>query len=54
VDRAVAEIDDGMAAAGKGARDEDGVIVDHNIEIGNPPDAPMLVPAIERVTRRAG
>jgi len=33
---------------------EDGVIVDHNIEIGNPPDAPMLVPAIERVTRRAG
>jgi IS5 family transposase len=33
---------------------EDGVIVDHNIEIGNPPDAPMLVPAIERITRRAG
>jgi IS5 family transposase len=33
---------------------EDGVIVDHNIEVGNPPDAPMLVPAIERVTRRAG
>ena len=33
---------------------EDGVIVDHNIEIGNPPDAPMLVPAIERISRRAG
>jgi IS5 family transposase len=33
---------------------EDGVIVDHNIEIGNPPDAPMLVPAVERVARRAG
>jgi IS5 family transposase len=33
---------------------EDGVIVDHNIEIGNPPDAPMLEPAIERITRRAG
>jgi transposase, IS5 family len=31
---------------------DDGVVVDHNIEIGNPPDAPMLVPAIERVARR--
>ena len=26
---------------------EDGVIVDHNIEVGNPPDAPQLVPAID-------
>jgi transposase, IS5 family len=33
---------------------QDGVIVDHNIETGNPPDAPMLAPAIERVARRAG
>ncbi len=33
---------------------EDGVVLDHNVEIGNPPDAPMLVPAIQRVTRRAG
>jgi IS5 family transposase len=33
---------------------EDGVILDHNIETGNPPDAPMLQPAIERITRRAG
>ncbi len=33
---------------------EDGVIVDHNVEIGNPPDAAMLAPAIERITRRAG
>ena len=32
---------------------EDGVVVDHNVEMGNPPDAPMLVPAIERVTTRA-
>ena len=32
---------------------EDGVVIDHNVEIGNPADAPMLVPAIERVTRRA-
>jgi len=32
---------------------EDGVVLDHNVEIGNPPDAPMLAPAVERVTRRA-
>lgn len=32
----------------------DGVILDHNIEIGNPADAPQLVPAIERITRRIG
>jgi IS5 family transposase len=33
---------------------EDGVIVDHNVEVGNPPDAPMLAPAIKRIARRAG
>jgi transposase, IS5 family len=33
---------------------EDGVIVDHNVEQGNPPDAPMLEPAIERIKRRTG
>jgi IS5 family transposase len=33
---------------------EDGVVLDHNVEMGNPPDAPMLVPAIERVAARAG
>jgi IS5 family transposase len=33
---------------------EDGVIVDHNIEQGNPPDAPMLEPAIKRIKRRTG
>jgi IS5 family transposase len=33
----------------------DGVILDHNVEIGNPPDAPQLVPeAIERITARTG
>jgi IS5 family transposase len=32
----------------------DGVILDHTVEIGNPPDAPMLAPAIERVKRRTG
>jgi len=32
---------------------EDGVVLDHNIEIGNPPDAPMLAPAIQRIARRA-
>src|SRR5271156_4100900 len=32
---------------------EDGIVIDHNVEVGNPADAPMLAPAIERVTRRA-
>jgi IS5 family transposase len=32
----------------------DGVILDHNVEIGNPADAPQLAPAIQRITRRAG
>jgi IS5 family transposase len=33
---------------------EDGVIVDHNVEQGNPPDAPMLEPAIQRIKQRTG
>jgi len=33
---------------------EDGVIIDHNIEAGNPPDAPMLEPAIQRIKHRTG
>jgi IS5 family transposase len=33
---------------------EDGVIVDHNVEAGNPPDAPMLEPAIARLKARTG
>jgi IS5 family transposase len=32
----------------------DGVILDHTVEIGNPTDAPQLVPAIDRISRRAG
>jgi IS5 family transposase len=32
---------------------EDGVVLDHTVVVGNPPDAPMLVPAVERVARRA-
>jgi IS5 family transposase len=33
---------------------DDGVVLDHNLEQGNPPDAPQLAPAIKRVTRRTG
>ena len=33
---------------------DDGVVLDHNLEQGNPPDAPQLAPAVERVTRRTG
>jgi transposase, IS5 family len=32
----------------------DGVILDHNVEIGNPHDAAQLAPAIARITRRTG
>jgi IS5 family transposase len=32
----------------------DGVILDHNIEVGNPADAPQLAPAIARITARTG
>jgi IS5 family transposase len=32
----------------------DGVILDHNVELGNPADAPQLAPAIERIARRTG
>jgi IS5 family transposase len=32
----------------------DGVILDHNVEIGNPADAPQLAPAIERIALRTG
>lgn len=33
---------------------DDGVVVDYTVEQGNPPDAPQLLPAVERVARRAG
>ena len=32
----------------------DGVILDHNVEVGNPADAPQLAPAIARITTRTG
>jgi IS5 family transposase len=31
----------------------DGVILDHNVEVGNPHDAPQLAPAIARITTRS-
>ncbi len=33
---------------------DDGIVLDYNVEIGNPPDAPQLAPAVERVARRCG
>ena len=32
----------------------DGVVLDHGLHVGNPPDAPLLVPAIARVIARFG
>jgi len=33
---------------------DDGIVVDHTIEPGNPPDAPRLAPAVERIIKRTG
>lgn len=33
---------------------EDGIILDHDVQPGNPPDAPRLTPSIERVIQRTG
>jgi transposase, IS5 family len=33
---------------------DDGIVLDHAVEQGNPPDAPQLAPAVKRVTKRAG
>ena len=33
---------------------DDGIVLDHSVEQGNPPDAPQLAPAVNRVTKRAG
>jgi transposase, IS5 family len=33
---------------------DDGVVLDHNVEQGNPADAPQLAPAIKRVINRTG
>ena len=30
----------------------DGIVLDHHVEMGNPPDAPLLVPAVARVAAR--
>jgi transposase, IS5 family len=36
------------------AEDEGGFIVDHQVQLGNPPDAPQLAPSVERVTTMTG
>jgi IS5 family transposase len=33
---------------------EDGIVLDHTVERGNPADAPQLAPAVDRVIRRTG
>ena len=33
---------------------DDGVVLDHTVDMGNPPDAPQLAPAVTRVTTRTG
>ena len=31
---------------------DDGVVLDHDVRVGNPPDAPQLAPAVRRITQR--
>jgi transposase, IS5 family len=33
---------------------QDGIVLDHTVEQGNPPDAPQLTPAAQRITNRFG
>ena len=33
---------------------DDGIVLDHTVEPGNPADAPRLAPAVERVINRTG
>lgn len=33
---------------------DDGIVLDHTVEQGNPADAPQLAPAVERVKKRTG
>jgi transposase, IS5 family len=33
---------------------DDGIVVDHTVEPGNPADAPRLAPAVERIIKRTG
>ena len=33
---------------------DDGIVLDHNVELGNPPDAPQLAPAIDRIIKQTG
>ena len=36
------------------ADNEDGVVLDYTVEQGNPPDAPQLAPAVQRIAQRTG
>jgi IS5 family transposase len=36
------------------ADNPDGVVLDYQVQVGNPADAPMLAPAIKRISQRAG
>jgi transposase, IS5 family len=36
------------------ADNPDGVVLDYQVEMGNPPDAPLLAPAVKRIAARAG
>ena len=37
-----------------GVDNADGIVLDHDVQPGNPPDAPRLKQAVERVKKRTG
>jgi IS5 family transposase len=41
-------------SGGQVVDNDDGIVLDHTLEQGNPADAPQLAPAIERVIARTG
>jgi hypothetical protein len=45
-------INSGGAPGWTESKGDDGIVVDHTIEQGNPADAPQLTPAVERVINR--
>ena len=39
---------------GQAVDNHDGIVLDHDVQAGNPPDTPQLAPAVQPVTTRPG
>ena len=45
---------DRAACGGQVVDNDDGIVLDHDAQAGNPPDAPQLAPAVQRIKTRTG